>query len=437
MAKKSLILSDDNGKALLSNTSSIYYDDATLTISSSTVSASNITLSSLSTNSVLLLTASNGVIGSMPNATVNNSPIIWDGVKWTTTNAVLTYYSGNVGGDISGSADDEIKILSIANVTAGFLGANNGGTGANLSTGSNGNDKLLIASSSGGNVTFRTLTSSVNISSPFTPEVVTILDNKFTKLPPYYPDVRFYTSGSSGDTFTWIRPPNAKFARIILQGGGGGGGGSRGGTTLLNGSGGGAGAFTDVTIDLKNFTEASVRVGLGGLGGTNIMNATPTSGVAGSASVFTLGSRSYFAYGGSFGLSGTSNSGRAGGAGGTAMSNIEGMGYSRAGGAGASNGAAASIVNYGCCGGGYAGGWGGSITVVPMISSTNFGYFFTVDEKNISNLNFYAPNSIDDVRVNATASYGVGGSSTSASTISVNGTSACRGGHGYIIVISW
>jgi hypothetical protein len=101
MAKKSLILSNEDGKVLINSTSSLSIDDVTNNLSSSVVSASAVSFGSL-TPGVSILNASNGTINKFSTTNINNAPVAWNGSAWVPGQQSVTAYSGSVGGDISG-----------------------------------------------------------------------------------------------------------------------------------------------------------------------------------------------------------------------------------------------------------------------------------------------------------------------------------------------
>ena len=435
MAKKSLILDNGDGRVALSNTSSVSLDDgAGSNMSASYMTASSLSLSGIGVGQVKILSASNGAFSSaFPNGTVPGGAIAFDGSKWVTSSLLVQDYSGSAYGDLSGSYESGVQVKNISNVNTGTLPVAFGGTGKSLAASQA--YILKVSSSAGGTPVISALSASSG-------SILTTFGGAWTAIPPGYPDVRFYTSGSTGNTFTWTKPAGARFARVILQGAGGGGGGSAGsgtGVLLYNGGGGGAGAFTDITIDVLNVASVTVTTGIGGLGGvygTTIGNIT--AGAAGSQTSFISGTISLTAGAGGGGVAGNAANNAAGGSGGAAMS-VSNGGYSKTGDAGATGGAARRTV-YGICGGGSAGGYQNSSIVVPIISSTSFGYPITADGIDISTLNFIASTSYagtngtgpTPVRVG----YGAGGSGGNWQD-RATGLRADQGGNGYVIVISW
>lgn len=178
-----------------------------------------------------------------------------------------------------------------------------------------------------------------------------------------------YTTGGS---FTWTKPANAKVVELIIVGGGGGGGsGMRSATsgTRFGGGGGGAGTILRVTVNAANLNATeTVTVGRGGnvaSGGAAVTtdNTVGNNGTTGEFSQF----KNFRASGGNFGLGGTSALGSGGAA---VVANLFGLvpsGACGAGGAGASGtgGGAASLLYYQFCmpsgGGGGGGATGGSV----------------------------------------------------------------------------
>lgn len=433
MAKKSIILDNGDGRVAFSNTASFYYEDSNLTLTGSEISASQqLNFPNIPANKLVYISGSTKNLVKVVDGTVNKGALVWNSTtsQWSASSDIVESYTGQTDGNyLSGSFNDPggVKVINISSVSSGTLPTGYGGTGANIPAG---NNVLLVAKS--GSYSYLSASASASGS------VVTATSNGWALMQPaYQPDVRFYTSGSTGNTFTWTKPAGAKFARVILQGAGGGGGGSRCGASIYNGSGGGAGAFTDVVIDVSAISTASVTAGIGGQGGANAFNAVPTSGVAGGNSTVDANGIALSAGGGAGGLSATANTGRAGGAGGLAMS-VSSGGYSKTGGAGAPNGTSVSVpyyTAYGICGGGGAGGFNNGPEIITMIQSTCFGYTTTSDGIDISTLNFKKAKS-SDYSPGATADYGVGGTAAAGSAANIGGNS-CNGGNGYILIISW
>ncbi len=435
MAKKSLILSNNDGRVTFSNTGSLWYDDVTLSITGSEISASSIAFAGISVNKLMYVSGSS--ILPVVTGTVNNGALVWNATtsQWSASADIVEYYTGSAGGDLSGTFGQIgfPVVKNISNVSSGTLSAFYGGTGANIPTGTN----ILLKATSG---SFTYLSASAASSGSL---VTATSQNGWTLAPPaYQPDVRFYTSGSTGNTFTWTKPTGARFARVILQGAGGGGGGSTSNNapSALNGGGGGAGAFTDVTIEISSVSSASVTTGIGGNGGICNVVASTTNGLSGSITSFTTNAGTVLSA--NAGLGGVRTSGantNAGGAGGTAMSVANG-GYSKTGDAGATGGAAQRTV-YAICGGGGAGGWYNRSIITPIIQSTSFGYSTTSDGVNLSMLTF-ASGTNGNLTTPERAGYGGGGAaavagSTVAPTQRAAGVTSDHGGHGYVLVISW
>ena len=428
MAKKSLILDNGDGRVAFSNTSSVSLDDgAGSNMSASYMTVGSLKLSGVGVGQTKLLSASNGTFSTFPDGTVNGGAIAFDGSKWVTSSLLVQDYSGSAYGDLSGSYESGVQVKNISNVNTGILPVAFGGTGKSLAASQA--YILKVSSSAGGTPVISALSASSG-------SIVTTYGGAWTAIPPGYPDVRFYTSGSTGNTFTWNKPAGARFARVILQGAGGGGGGTK---TGVIGCGAGAGAFTDITLDVSSIASATITAGIGGVGGICTNTNAPTNGLSGGSSSFISGSINLLANGGSFGLAGTVF-GLAGGAGGSAMS-ISSGGYSKTGGAGAGNSVNTKTTVYGIAGGGGNGNWtdlSGPI-VVPIINSTCFGYSITSDGIDISTINFKQAVFPDEYAANAVAlNYGVGGSSSRFTAASDSVTHrSCKGGNGYVIVISW
>lgn len=438
MAKKSLILSNNDGKITFSDTASVYFDDITNAITSSQIAFGQLTLPNLANDRLVGVT--NGNLSNSATGITTAGALVWNTStnNWSGSSDVVDEYIGTAGGDLSGSfgSPEGVKVINISNVDSGILSGLYGGTGASLASGKN---VILKASSAG--------VSYLSASSGMSGSYLTNVDGKWKlmslDMSSDYPDVRFYTSGSSGNTFTWTKPAGANFARIMLQGAGGGGGGSQQAqASAVNGGGGAGGAFIDVIIQLTNITTASITAGIGGAGGVISNNSLlVTDGGSGTASSFIANSINLTANPGTGGgkAVGSDNS-NPGGTGGAAMSITSG-GYSKAGGNGAAAGGTPGVTSYTAydiCGGGNAGGFYNRPTILTTISSKNFGYTQTSDGIEIPNLSFQTGTQGDSA-IAVRAHYGCGGGggfgNTTSSTLS-RGT-ADHGGHGYVMIISW
>lgn len=433
MAKKSLILSNDDGRVTFTNTASISLEDSSFSINTNAISASTLQINDLANNtSRLLKINSNGTASIFNNNTVGNSALVWDGSSWNNSTAVIsTRYTGSTGGQISGNIDSNISVLSVANVNSGTLGTNYGGTGLSLPT--NSNAILEVSKSIGGSVTYSMVTGSNG-------QVLTVQNSGYLfKFPVNYPDVRFYTSSASPaggqTTFTWTKPANAKFARIILQGaGGGGGGGGTHSTTPYGGGGGASGGYTDVTISVFDITSATVRVGIGGSGGVGGTTTTATAGGTGGTTLFDNATIIYTATGGGGGARGAN----------LTTKSAPGTGLTSNGGAGAApnTNVTADTTNSMPSGGGKGQGAtaltsGGTIT--NIISNKNYGYTLDAFGREISvpiasgsSGIAYSLNPLYTV-----PGYGAGGGGGGATITAGQHTNGIAGGNGYAIIISW
>ena len=409
MANRSIILSNGDGRVTFSNTSSIWYDDVTLTITGSAISAGSLTLPSIEANKLIYV--SGGSILPVVTGTVNNGALVWNATtsQWSASSDIVEYYAGTAGGDLSGTFGTQNfpKVTNISNVSSGTLSAFYGGTGANIPTGSN----ILLKATSG---SFSYLSASAASSGSL---VTATSTNGWTIAPPaYQPDVRFYTSGSTGNTFTWTKPAGARFARVILQGAGGGGGSYR--TATVSGAGGGSGGYTDIIIDLANITNTViVTVGIGGLG-TFVTNTPPPGGST------TFGS--YYSAGGGGGGVGF-------GAASSAPGGIAGVGLTKNGGSGCppqSSTSAVTVVGM-PSGGGRFGGTPGTIVPIFQNSQKNFGY--TLDSAGGTiNITLSSGSVGSNGSTPAKPGYGAGGGGAMG-TVSIGGD----GGDGYALIISW
>ena len=139
------------------------------------------------------------------------------------------------------------------------------------------------------------------------------------------PTIQIFTSSG-----TWTKPAGAVRVQAVLIGGGGGGGSGRSATTTVirtGGVGGAGGAYQTTMLDAAILSSTViVTVGLGGTGGSGVLNANGNSGNPGGATSFGAYS---IANGGSGGPGGTASA-QSGPAGGT----LGGSGYGTSGGTG-------------------------------------------------------------------------------------------------------
>jgi len=287
MAKQKIVLSNGDGKVILNSTSSLSVDDVTNNISASYISASAVAFSSVAPTSIGILSASNGALTTFPAGTVMSGAIAWDGTKWIASGLQVNDYTGEAVGDLSGNYSGYVQVKNISNVNSGALPVNYGGTGTSIPVG----NYILKASGStisglGGFASGSILTSTNGVFEVNTPA--------------WKPNVQIFTTPGS---FTWKKPQNARFARVITQGGGGSGGnGTRQLTGLLIGGGGAGGGLAEATFDVSNISSAIVTVGAGGAQPSGTIAAgTYIAGNAGGQSSFTATGISIYGNGGAAG----------------------------------------------------------------------------------------------------------------------------------------
>ena len=406
MAKKSLILDNGDGRVAFSNTSSVSIDDgAGSNMSASYMTASSLSLSGIGVGQTKLLSASNGTFSTFPDGTVNGGAIAFNGTSWVTSSLLVQDYSGSAYGDLSGSYESGVQVKNISNVSSGTLPVSFGGTGNALSASQA--YILKVSSSAGGTPVISALSASSG-------SIVTTYGGAWTSIPPGYPDVRFYTSGSTGNTFTWNKPAGARFARVILQGAGGGGGG--GAAATYNGAGGGSGGFTDITLDVFNTSSVAVTASLGGNGGS-----VGASGTAGGATIF-----------GSY----TAGGGGGGGVGANSAANYGtgGAGLTKNGGYGAASVTTVGQTVYSTPSGGAAGSNSPAKgSIVAILNNKNFGYHVTSDGQDLSTslIDASGSNGGSGGVIPSRPNYGAGGGGGQI------GFAGGPGGHGYALIISW
>lgn len=420
MAKKSIVLSNGDSRVTFSNTGSLWFDDVNMAITASGVYADSLKLPSVGDNKLFQVSGSSLV--AVQNGLTNKGTLAWNSTlnQWSASADVVEYYSGNAGGDVIGNYGDSEnppKVVNISNVVSGTLRSLNGGTGLSLASGKN---VLLKATSAG--------ITAMSASAGMSGSVISAVSGSGWAISPpaYMPDVRFYTSGSSGNTFTWTKPAGAKFARVILQGAGGGGGGGTTSTSsnAREGSGGGSGGFTDIIIELSSINSATVTVGLGGIGGTK-----PNGGAAGGTTSFL----SYTAGGGGGGPNGSGT----GGAGGIGLSKNGGYGAGGKYWDGLSANVPAETVYGMPSGGGCAisSGYTYPGPIDPMVSSKSFGYSVDSTGKviDIPLLGYGAAGNGGNYPPDAT-NYGSGGAGAPGGPAAAKGS---NGAAGYALIISW
>jgi hypothetical protein len=350
MSKNNILLSNDDGKILLSNTASFSYDDETAYIGINNISASNITLSG-SENSLLF--SKNGIIGGIQASPSSNQYVVSSGTDWTLQQSV-SLPIGVAGGDLSGFLPNP-TVKSLSNVKTGSLPIRYGGLSGSGQTNilsSIPNNSIIIADSTGSLAAFVTgsgldYTKNLLLGSNSGNGAWGVVDASSVVLDI---DVQYFTCSVAGQTSiqTWTKKkPNHKFARVIAQAGGGGGGGSAtiGGNSA---SGGGGGGYTDITVYVANISSANVTVGAGGSGVD--VNTIASSGISSSFSATNI---FISANGGTGGINGNAagsggNSGTGftvdGGAGGDAIGATSTAGFNSGGASGGGSGVITSIA---------------------------------------------------------------------------------------------
>lgn len=313
MAKNSILLSNDDGNELLTDTSLVSYDNTTGYVSINNISASQITLTG-STNAILL--SDGGVISAKKASDNSGSYVVSDGTKWT-VGSVANAALGTAAGDLAGTYPNP-TFKNIGNIRTGSLPIARGGlSGSGISSIPSGS--LVIASGNG--TLIAVSTASYNGSGEW---VLGAANNGTTwgavtaSAPARDANLQYFTCSvaNTSRTVSWTKAnSNHKWARIMLQAGGGGGGGA---ATLngLNASGGGAGGFTDIVVYLGSTSTGTVTVGAGGVG-----SATNTIGSSGVSSSFSASGVFVSAAGGTGGTNGNIP-----GAGGTGLTYTGGSG---------------------------------------------------------------------------------------------------------------
>lgn len=445
MAKKSIILSNGDGRVTFSNTSSVYIEDSNENIFIDQLTASSITLNNVAGGSQLI-SSSAGTAGNVP-AGQEGGALQWNGSAWVTSSLQVIQYSGSAGGDLAGTYPDP-TVVSIANVDSGTLPINHGGTGKSLES----SDKsLLLVSGSGVDAVYSTLSGTVSGT------ILTNVDGQWKFMPPKYaPDVQFFTASGNTYTYTWTKPEGAKMARVVCLGGGGGGARGRSDISPASGGGGGAGGLSDQIIYIENISNALITIGSGGapgIWGITSSNYYPSSGYGGGNSSFSSSKNYIYAEGGGggdgvLGLNPATNtvmfttydmSGKVAGLGGRGNVGIGG------------NGATTVGINapntYGMPSGG---GYGATTTVTASKAGTvsttyfsmfNYGYSIDKFGNSISITMASGSNgAASAAEVPATPLlYGAGGGGgyASGSNGSQNLGRAASGSAGYVLVISW
>lgn len=180
MPKKSIILSDDNGGILLTNTSSVYIEDSNLSVTSSQIYVDDIKITNLQPNRLIYASGTNNILNNVINtSTTDGGCLVWNGIlnQWSASSTIVETYTGTAGGDLSGSFLTGVQVKNINNVNLGTLSGYHGGTG--LINPPIGKNVLLVASGSG---VFYTISSSQNNSGSY----VACTENGWTIIPPSY-----------------------------------------------------------------------------------------------------------------------------------------------------------------------------------------------------------------------------------------------------------
>lgn len=446
MAKRSLVLSNDDGRVTFTNVDLINIEDSSSLTIRGHISASRLSVDALTSSAYGLTTngtgsfvsasaagtfARNGLVSSF-----NSGALGWNGITFVSTSIIPGDYFGfpAPNTDLSGNYEGDIKVINVSNVSSGSLKAAYGGTGLSGSAYASSN-KLILKVSGSTNPVYSVLSASASGT------IIASGEGRFhVQSPSWKPDVRFY--GTPG-TYTWTRPIGARFARIILQGAGGGGGGGRWNatsTSAFGGGGGASGGFTDITIDVSSLLSSSVVVGAGGAGGIGGAATVPvsTAGSVGGNTSWTDSNTTYQSAGGGGG--GTAS---------TTTRSIAGTGLTKDGGGGSATNSAtfnvAETVYAMPSGGGKGVGLnttsparqlGG--TIVPLLDPPNKNFGYNLDTTGATIITTFISGGAGSTAANIVGSNGSigagGGGGGASTTIASNGG---RGGDGYALIISW
>lgn len=433
MAKNSILLSNDDGNELLTDSTLVSYDDASGYLAVSNISASQLVLTG-AVNAVLL--NDNGVISAKKASDNSGSYLVSDGTKWT-VGSVANAALGTAAGDLGGTYPSP-TFRNIGNVISGSLPVARGGlSGSGINSIPSGS--LVIASGNG------TLTAVSTASYNGSGEWVLGATNNGTTWGAVTAsahardaNLQYFTCSVAGTsrTVSWTKAnSNHQWARIMLQAGGGGGGGA----ATLNGnnaSGGGAGGFTDIVVYLGSTSTGTVTVGAGGLG-----SSTNTIGSSGVSSSFSASGIFISAAGGTGGTNGNVP-----GAGGT------GLTYTGGAGGGATTSAptnAAGGSSAGASGGG-AGAY--NTTTVLQKAGGTAGQYITNTTNSVGSdgnftsnlLNYAVPlgfgtggsGGIADSAASPNGVFG-GGGGGAGRLLSGSPNSGGRGGDGFALILTY